>query len=161
MFKASDRVDEILLYILGKRGAYSIEIHLLSADSLWLNKDMVPIPIGKSNHFIFDRRAITRSCTGDFSTVEWTSPNIRLNDLVGTIVGVGDMAGKCRSIHRLIVERERHHELVARLELHHREIDGRLSHPGRSSRLQPSHGEPLLPESCSESDSSGLPEASR
>src|SRR5690349_5281336 len=34
------------------------------------------------------------------------------------------MAGKCRSIHLLIVERERHHELVTMLEFHHLEIDG-------------------------------------
>ena len=45
--------------------------------------------IGKAYHFIFDRRAVTRAYTFNFTTIHWSAVNIARNNFMRFFVSIG------------------------------------------------------------------------
>ena len=92
------------LNILGQGGRNSVQIHFLGIESFGFDKDLVAVPVGKSDHLVFDGGTVPRSGTPYFSAEQGGAVKVLLNDPVGTGVCVGDPAGTTRSFDMVMGE---------------------------------------------------------
>ena len=69
MLKARNRMIHGILYILRKRAGHSADIHFIRIKSFWFDKYLVAVFICKTNDFILDGRAVSRSGSLDHSGI--------------------------------------------------------------------------------------------
>ena len=83
------------------------------------------VTIGKTHHFIFDRRAITRSDPFNHPGIHWATIEVITDHVVGFLVGIRDIARYLlRMLRHVTHEREDRHGVITMLRRQDVKIDG-------------------------------------
>ena len=124
IFKTTDAVDKIQLYVERQTGGDAVRVEFVAVQTFRLNKHLMAGFISEAGDFIFNRRAVTRADPFDHTGIHRRAIEVIADNLVGTLIGVGNVA-----VHLLRVFVHRTHKghhrqrRIARLHLHHREVD--------------------------------------
>ena len=93
MFQSGDGAKEFFLDYHGQSGGHPLNVNFVGMESLWLQKELVGVAVGKSHHFIFNGGTITGADPFDNAAVHGGKVKILSNDVVGRGIGVGQMTG--------------------------------------------------------------------
>src|SRR5439155_11767193 len=147
--KPRKRVNQIRLNIARQRHGKPVHVNLARVDSFGLEKDLVPLLLGKANDLVLERRAIPRSDPSNLAVEERRQREIRPHQIVDAIVRVNQIAVDLRAINRAGQKRERRWRNIAALDEERSvfdsggEIDAAAIEARRRARLEPP---PLEPE---------------
>ena len=95
------------------------------------------VTIGKSHHFVFDRRAITWADPFDHTGVHWAAIEVIADHVMGFFIGVRDVARHLlRMLSRIAHEREHRHRIITVLLRQHAEINGARVNTRRCTGFQ-------------------------
>ena len=101
-----------------------------------LQEDLVPILVGEAHHLVLDRRAVARPAALDLPRVHRRAVQVRADQVVDRLVGVGDVAIELRLRDPVGREAERPRIVVAGLQLALREVDGAAVEPAGRAGLE-------------------------
>ena len=93
LFQTPDRADHLHLYLCRHAGREPIDIDLSGVESFRLQKNLVPRFIRKFHHLVLKRRTVPGTYRLNLSTIERRPVQVVPDDLVGTLIAVGDEAG--------------------------------------------------------------------
>src|SRR5262249_38387442 len=110
------RVNQICLNVPRQRHREPVHVYLARVDALGLEKDVVPLLVGKTNHFVFERRAIARSDATYLTVEQRRARQIGADEIVDAVVRVNQVAVDLRTIERAREERERRRRSIAALD---------------------------------------------
>ncbi len=85
-------MDHFHLDLLGQGIGGPCRIHGYALSALWLDKDVVGIPVSKLDDLILDGRAVAYTGSVDMAAVHGTAGEIGFDDLVGFFRRVGQVA---------------------------------------------------------------------
>src|SRR6202167_3913433 len=137
MLEARNRRHERGLRLRGQRGRNAVRIDDRIVDALGLEKNLVAVAVGETDHLVLDRRTIAWATPGDRARVDGGARRIRLDDAMGFGIGAGDVA---RELRRGDPGRHRGEEFrlgIAVLDLETVPVDRSAVEPGWRSRLEP------------------------
>ena len=123
----------------GQARGKPVGIDFLRVQSGRLQKDLVPLLVGKLDDFILDGGAIPGPNTLDRAAIHGRKMEIVPDHLMGSGVGVGDKARDLRQLDAAIPKAELADRLVPFLLLQSLPIDGVLPQPGGRAGFQPAH----------------------
>ena len=130
-------MDKIKLNILGQGRAEPLKIHLLGVFTARLNKKLVSFLVTEAYNFILKAWTVPRPLALDFSAVHRRTVQIVKNNLLCSLVGVGDMANHLVLRIFLCVKRKRNCSLVTVLNLKLCKIYASSVNTARCTRLEP------------------------
>src|SRR6056297_3461870 len=119
------------------------------------------IAVGKADHFILDRRTVARAYPNYFTAVQRRETHIFSDNLMGRIIGKGDIAGHGGSGDFFSTEGEGLHYFIPGLLLQLAEVDRAAAHPCRGPSFEPPHLKAQSPQRCSKPNRRGLPKPPR
>ena len=138
-----------VLYFRRQRGRKSLQVDLVRREAHRLHKELMSGLFRKADDFILDGGAITGARAVDLPRIHGGQMDILVNDTVGFLVGVGDVAGDlCDPIESRLVGAagEGDDVLVPGMDLQFIKIDGTAVDAGRCARLEPLEGKTCRPE---------------
>ena len=136
------RVQHLDLHILRQGGGEALNVELLRVQPHRFDEQLVARLVGEGHDLRLDRRAVARSDALDHAGVDWAAVEVRADDGMRALVGIGQVA------HGLVLDRvcggkrERLDLLVARLQLHVRKVDRARIHARRRAGLEAAHAQP-------------------
>jgi len=93
---------------------------------------MMPRSLRETDNLVFNRRAVTRPDTGNFSAKKRGSADVGPNNFMGTLIGIGNPAGQGGTIVNVIVNKRKRFRLIAVLFFQFAVINGVTCYPRRS-----------------------------
>ena len=141
VFKSRNSSVHRKLYIFWQRRAHSPNIHFIGVKTFWFDKNLVPLFIRKFNHFVFDRRTVTRTSSFDNTGINWGTVKICTNNFMCFFICVGEPTGYLINLNfiRVCRKRKRHNPLVAKLLFHLGKINRAFVHSSGSTCLKSTH----------------------
>ena len=141
MLQAWYGMVHFVLDIFRKGAGHSSDVHFICVKAFWLNEYLMAFFVCKTDGFIFDGRAITRTGSFDHSGIKRGSVQVCADDLVCFFVCVGQPAGFLLDLYgfRVCGEGERYDSFVSELLFHFGIIDGVSGDPGRGSCFEAEH----------------------
>ena len=137
LLHTADRAHDLQLHIKRQRRRNPVRVNLVRIQTFRLQKHVMAGLIGKAMNLVFDRRAVTRAHALDHPGVHRGAVEVVANNLVRTLVGVGNPAGQLlRMLPGIAKERKHRHRVIRVLGLHHRKIDGLTVQAGRGAGFQ-------------------------
>ena len=142
MLEPRQCVQHLDLHILRQGGGEALNIELFRVQTHRLNEQLVPRLIGEGHDLRLDGRAIARADALDHAGVDRAAVEVRADDGVRALVGIGQVA------HGLVFNRVRGGKRkrldlrVTRLQLHAREVHRACVHARRRAGLEPAHAQP-------------------
>ena len=132
------------LYILRQRAGHSSNIHFICVKSFRFNKYLMAVFICKTNHLIFNRWAVSRSCSFNHTGIKRRSVQICPNNLMSFFIGISQPAGFLLNLYilRICGKRKRHYSLITKLLFHFTVINGISGNSCRSSCFKTEHFNP-------------------
>ena len=130
------------LHILRQGGGEALNIELFRVQTHRLDEQLVARLVGEGHDLRLDRRAVARADALDHAGVDRAAVEVRADDGMRALVGIGQVA------HGLVFDRvrggkrERFDLRVARLQLHAREVHRARVHARRRAGLEPAHAQP-------------------
>ncbi len=106
VFQAGNGTQEGILHIDWHGGRHPLHIHFIGIESFWFDEELVPFFIRKTNHLVFNGRAIPSAYTVNFSCVFGGTHQIISDNLMGGFVGISQPAISLISIFSFIHERK-------------------------------------------------------
>ena len=82
------RPDKGQLHLKGQTGRDSVHVIFPGLTPLRLEKNLMPLLVGKAHHFVLDRRTIPRPNPLDDSRIHWRLIEISPDQVMGVRVGV-------------------------------------------------------------------------
>ena len=133
------------LDILGQGGGEAVEVHFVGVLALGLDKDLVPLALGKAHDLVLDRGAVARPLALDEAAKERRAVETRADYLVGFLVCVGHPAGEAGPVDP-VVNKGEGSQALALLPLHGVEIYRTGLYPCGGARLEPAKPEAPAPQ---------------
>ena len=129
------------LYFLRQRGGKPLNVQLLSVQPHGLNEELMPLLVGEPLHFGLNGGAVPGAHPLDGTVIERGAVQIGSNDLMGGMVGVGEVAD--RPVFRGLVRLEGEGQSlpVPCLKLHFGKIHTAGVHSGGRTRLEAADGQ--------------------
>ena len=127
------------LHIKGQGRGNAVGIELVRGQPFGLQEDLVRVLVGKAVHLVFNARAVARAHTFDDTGEHGAAVEAALDDLVRTLVGMGDPAGHLLRVLRGLAQKaeHRHGIQVTWLFFQPCEVDGPTVQTRWRARLQP------------------------
>ena len=136
------RVQHLDLHILRKGGGEALNVELLRVEPHRLDEQLVARLVGEGHDLRLDRRAVARSDALDHAGVDRAAVEVCADDGMCALVGIGKVADSLVFDRVRGGKRERLDLLVARLQLHAREVDRARIHARRRAGLEAAHPQP-------------------
>ena len=142
VLESRQRVQHLDLHILRQGGGEALNVELLRVEPHRFDEQLVARLVGEGHDLRLDRRAVARADTLDHAGVDRAAVEVRADDGMCALVGVGEVADG------LVFDRlhggkgERLDLLVARLQLHVREVDRARVYARRRAGLEAAHAQP-------------------
>ena len=76
------RMHDRVLHVARQAHRQAVDVDLVDVQAFRLEKDLMPLPVGKAHDLVFERRAVARADAGDLPVVERRPPDARADDLV-------------------------------------------------------------------------------
>ena len=113
--QARNRRHHLFLHIDRHARGHSVDVDLVRIEALRLEKYLVPPPIRELDDLVLDRGAVARSHALYLAAVERGPAQAVLQDVVGALIGIRDVALDLIALDRLGAERKRCWHGIARL----------------------------------------------
>ena len=145
VIEPGQRVQHRDLHILRQGGGEALNVELFRVQPHRLDEQLVPRLVGEGHDLRLDGRAVARADALDHAGVDGAAVEVRADDFMRALVGIGQVA------HGLVFDRvrggkrERLDLRVARLQLHAREVHRACVHARRRAGLEPAHAQPQRP----------------
>ena len=142
VLESRQRVQHLDLHILRQGGGEALNVELLRVEPHRFDEQLVARLVGEGHDLRLDRRTVARADTLDHAGVDRAAVEVCADDGMRALVGVGEVADG------LVFDRlhggkgERLDLLVARLQLHAREVHRARVHARRRAGLEPAHAQP-------------------
>ena len=136
------RVQHLDLHILRQGGGEALNVELFRVQTHRLDEQLVARLVGEGHDLRLDGRAVARADALDHAGVDRAAVEVRADDGVRALVGIGQVA------HGLVLDRvrggkrERLDLRVARLQLHAGKVHRARVHARRRAGLEPAHAQP-------------------
>ena len=155
--EAVDGTQGVELHIEGKRRREAIDIVGLRVPPFGLDEKLVVVLVGEAVDLILDGGAIARPTALDATCEHGRALETGAENVVGTEVGIGNIAGALLGKWLGISERELGRMLVARLDLQAVEVDGAAVDAYRRAGLEALHLESEAAQLVGKPGGRGLP----
>ena len=141
MFQSRYGMIHFFLHIFRQRTGHSTNIHLICIETFRLNKYLMTILICKTDYFIFNWRAITRTGSFDHTGIQWRTIKVCTNDLMSFLICICQPAGFLLylNIFRISWEWKWYNSLISKLFLHFTVINCISGNTGRCSCFKTEH----------------------
>ena len=142
VLESRQRVQHCDLHVLRQGGGEALDVELFRVQPHRLDEQLVPRLVGKGHDLRLDGRAVARADALDHAGVDRAAVEVRADDGMRALVGIGQVA------HGLVFDRvrggkrERLDLRVARLQLHAREVHRARVHARRRAGLKAAHAQP-------------------
>ena len=151
------RVQHLDLHILRKGGGEALNVELLRVEPHRFDEQLVARLVGEGHDLRLDRRAVARSDALDHAGVDRAAVEVCADDGMCALVGIGKVADSLVFDRVRGGKRERLDLLVARLQLHVREVDCARIHARRRAGLEAAHAQPQRLTALGERPGGGQP----
>ena len=141
VLQARNGVKHFHLHFFRQGGGEPLNIQLLGIHPHGLDKELVPGLLGKAHHLILNGRAVARPHPLNDPGEQGGAVEVVPNDLVGGLIGVGQVAHRPVFRRRLRGKGERDGHVVPRLNLHFGKVHAPAVHPWGRARFKASDGQ--------------------
>ena len=150
-------MQHLHLHLLRHGAGKALDIELLRVQAHGLDEELVALLFGEGHHLGLDARAVARPCAGDAARIERRAVEVRADDVVRALVGVGEVAA--RAVHGRVRGGvgEALRLGVALLQLHAREVHAAGVHARRGARFEAPQRKPHLRQPPGEGDAGRQP----
>ena len=135
-------VQHLDLHILRQGGGEALNIELFRVQTHRLDEQLVPRLIGEGHDLRLDGRAVARADALDHAGVDRAAVEVRADDGMRALVGIGQVADGLVFDRVRGGKRERLDLRVARLQLHVRKVHRARIHARRRAGLEAAHPQP-------------------
>ena len=142
--QAGNGAVHLPLHVLRQGGGHALHIPFPALPALRLQKDLMPVLVGKLHDLILNAGAIPGSHAVDLARIQRRPVQIAADDLVGLRGGPGEVALVSVVQFTIRHEGEGNHRLVAGLGRHFVKVDGAHVHTGRGAGLEPAQLKPQI-----------------
>lgn len=136
VFQTGNAAEHRVLNVSRQAGRDPVDVHFAGLSAFWFQEQLMAGLVSKSNHFVFDRRTVSRAARIDLAAVHRCSIQVRSDQVVYTLVGVRDMAGHLWRADRVIEIAEWLRVIVTGLLFQFRIIDRASVESWRRSGLE-------------------------
>jgi len=134
IFKAQHGAHKLVLYIKRQAGGNAVRIDFMGIQPFRFDKNLMGIPVGETDDFIFNRRTITRPDTFNNPRIQWRSIQAGTDNIVGFTVSAVIWQGICFGCCSRLPRKENTGTgIIAVLFFQFTEINGSAINPRRRS----------------------------
>jgi len=160
IFETTNGTHYLHLHIEWQAGGDPVRIEFVGSQAFRLDKNLVGRLVREASDLVLDRRAVTRTNPFDHPGVHGAAIQVVADHIVGTLVGMGDVAGHLAWVLAGIADkREDRARIIAVLRLHHGEIDAAGVDPWRRPGFETIDAQRHLAQPLSQGDRGRIPGA--
>ena len=159
MFEAGDAGNHGKLHIQRQAGGNAVGVAFLPVQPFRLDKDVVPLTLGKPRHLVLHGGAVARARAFNDAREQRRAVHARSDGVVRPLVGPRHITRHLRLSGLWPVKAEARSRIVPGLFLHLRKIDGRPEQPRGGPGLEAAQGEAVLPQRIRKLHGGGIAEA--
>ncbi len=127
------------LNVVGQGSRNPVGVHLVRMQPLGLQENMVPVFVCKTVHLVFDTGTVASTDAFDLACEHRGTIKARTDDVVGFLIGIGDVAIDLRQHRFIVVERKATRWVVALLNLAGLPVDGTSIQTRRGAGFETPH----------------------
>ena len=94
VFEAFNGVDDFDLDVFGEGGGDAVAVDFVGVEAFGFEEDLVAVFVGEADDFVFDAGAVAWAAGEDLAGVHRRAVQIRSDEFVHALVGVGDVHGE-------------------------------------------------------------------
>ena len=113
ILETRQRVDDFALHVARQAHREAVDVGLVDIDAFGLQKDLVPLALGKPHDLVFERRAVAWANPADLAVEQRRPADVRSHDGVHALGRIQHVAGHLRALDPAGHERKRHDRIVA------------------------------------------------
>ncbi len=137
ILEAPDRTDDLHLHVEWQAGGDPVRIEFMGSQTFRLDENLVRGLVSEPGDLVLNGGTVTGAYPFDHSGVHGAAIQIVADHVVGTLVGVGDVAGDlARMLAGISDEGEHRTRIVTVLRLHHGKIDAASIDARRGAGLE-------------------------